>query len=109
MTKKSGLADSPFFTPLADNIPPVKSLSQPNDRTVAATERANDRTSNSTERPNGRTVYPERKTTRHSFEFYADQIQAIRRLRAQKELAGEPVSLSAMIRDAVDRYLDSHS
>ncbi len=109
MTKKSGLADSPFFTPPAVDSHPVKTSSAPNDRTVDATERPNGRTVYSSERPNDRTVSSERKTVRHSFEFYADQIQAIRKLRAQKELAGEPVSLSEMVRDAVDRYLDSRS
>jgi hypothetical protein len=60
-------------------------------------ERANERTS---ERA-GNT----RKIVRYSFQFYADQITELKRLRAQKELNGETGDLSQLAREAIDAYL----
>lgn len=51
----------------------------------------------------------QRKTTRHSFEFYADQVKKIRRIKALKELDEErTISLSEIVRDALDEYIERH-
>lgn len=46
---------------------------------------------------------------RHSFDIYTDQLEALRRLKAQKMLMGEQVSLAQMVRDALDTYLETMS
>lgn len=73
------------------------------ERVVTRTdEQVNARTS---EPANGRT--PERKprTIRHSFQFFPEQIDALRRLRAEKALAGEQVDLSQLVREGLAEYL----
>lgn len=96
MNKKSGLADSPFFAPIKPTSPQPKI--EANTRTP---ERVNAR---SGERPNSRTG--ERKIVRHSFNIYADQIDALRRLVAQKALQQHSVSLSDLVREAIDDLLN---
>jgi len=65
------------------------------------------------ERPNGRTgVRPggKRIITRHSFEVYEDQKDALRKL-AYKSLdaTGKIGSMSAMVREAIDTFLDTQA
>lgn len=51
----------------------------------------------------------ERETTRHSFEFYVDQVTKIRRIKALKELDEDrTISLSEIVRDALDEYIERH-
>lgn len=70
------------------------------------------------ERPNERTVartnarpeeqYPplsHRRTKRYSFEFYDDQLVALKKLRFEAEMRGENIPMSEMVRQAVDDYL----
>jgi len=97
---------------------PNSSVSQP-DRTDAATERKdqpNNRSDAHSERlqhPNNRSVAaserskPNRPTVRYSFEFYADQIESIRRVRAQRELEGKKVGLSDIVRESIDQFLQN--
>ena len=67
--------------------------------------RTDDRTENRTEfRPEGLPV--KRRTKRYSFEFYEDQLVRLKQLKIQAELAGEGLSLSDMVRSALDDYLD---
>ena len=47
-----------------------------------------------------------RVIVRYSFQFYADQIDAIKRLRAQLELDGQPYNLSELAREAFSAYLE---
>ncbi|MCI0648011.1 MAG: hypothetical protein L0332_30820 [Chloroflexi bacterium] len=76
-------------------------------------ERANERTDEQVnvrtkERPFTRTgEHPskQRKTVRYSFQFYADQVAELKRLRAQLELNGEDKDLSQLAREAFDAYL----
>lgn len=71
-------------------------------------EQPNERTG---ERPNAPTQAAkpaERAIIRHSFQFYQDQLTQLKRLRAQKELQGEPCHLSDLVRQAVDDFLDQH-
>jgi hypothetical protein len=67
---------------------------------------------NQTERPNDRTVvrtdersYGRRSTTRHSFEFFRDQIETLKQFSLEEKLRGEQGSMSEMIREAVDMYI----
>ena len=51
-------------------------------------------------RPGGR-----RRLTRMPFEFYQDQLERLRALSLAAKLRGEPGSMSAMVRVALDQYL----
>ena len=46
--------------------------------------------------------------TRNSFEIYEDQMEALRRLSFQEKIAGKVGSMSAMVRAAIDTYLEEH-
>lgn len=46
--------------------------------------------------------------TRNSFEIYEDQMDALRRLSFQEKMAGQVGSMSAMVRAAIDSYLEDH-
>lgn len=100
--KKSGLADSPFFA-----APEPEHVSTEANRT---TER-------NSERSNGRTVIRtekrtddlpiKRRTRRYSFEFYEDQLTHLKRLKYQAEMDGKVLSLSDLVRQALDMYLQN--
>ena len=77
----------------------VERVPQPERRTVFRSEQANDRSVSTPQRP------IERPTVRYSYEFYVDQVEAVRRLRAQRELQGKKVGLSEIAREALDAYL----
>ena len=79
------------------------------------TNRSEMRTENRTEdhpeiRPELRSVkLPiKRRTKRYSFEFYDDQIQQIRMIKIQTEMKGESISMSEIVRQAIDRYLNNN-
>lgn len=46
-----------------------------------------------------------RKTMRHPFDFYEDQIDSLRRLSAQDRMQGGMGSMSEMVREALDKYI----
>src|SRR5512135_970154 len=111
MTKKlntdhirSELADSVFFRPRPAAAPPDPAPPAP-DRTQippvppvpAIPERVNARTP---ERAAGRRII-----TRNSFEIYEDQMQSLRTRAYQEKMAGKLGSMSRMVREAIDRYL----
>jgi hypothetical protein len=52
-------------------------------------------------RPNGKRII-----TRNSFEIYEDQMDALRRLAFEDKMAGKGGSQSAMVREAIDAYLE---
>ena len=54
--------------------------------------------------PTGR---PDKKRilVRRGFEWYEDQLNALKRLSIQEQLEGKPGSMSAMVRKALDEYL----
>jgi hypothetical protein len=54
-----------------------------------------------TERPNGRRII-----TRNSFEIYEDQMDALRELAYREKREGKPGSMSAMVRAAIDRFIE---
>jgi hypothetical protein len=62
------------------------------------------------DRPTDRKTVKHRPTQRHGFEFYADQLHRLKLLQAQKmiDLGGETVSLSELVREAIEVYLDVH-
>jgi hypothetical protein len=98
--KKTGLADSPFFSPT-----PPKRDEQANDRTG---ERISERSQNRTDfRTEKRTddLPAKRRTKRYSFEFYDDQLIKLKHLKYQAEIEGKSISLSEIVRQALDSYL----
>lgn len=50
-----------------------------------------------------------RLTRRYSFEFYDDQITEIKRLKHELDMAGERVSMSDIVRKALDSFLNKNS
>ncbi len=74
------------ITPVAPVTPPV--------------ERS--RTPRTPERPS------RRQMIRHPFELYMDQLDSLRELAESQRRRGEPASMSRMVREAIDRYLDEH-
>ena len=51
--------------------------------------------------------YPiRRKKERHSFEFYADQLLALKAIKNKANQKGVKLSMSEMVRKAVDHYLE---
>jgi hypothetical protein len=61
-------------------------------------------------RPGVRPVRPvRRQMIRHPFELYQDQVEALRQLAADERLLGGTGSMSAMVRQAIDRFIDEQS
>jgi hypothetical protein len=52
---------------------------------------------------------PKREIKRHAFEFYRDQIPKLNQLKAEFMVNGSDKSMSAMVREAVDDYINSHT
>ncbi len=50
-----------------------------------------------------------RQMIRHPFELYMDQLDRLREVAQQQRQRGESGSMSKMVRDAIDRYLDEQS
>jgi hypothetical protein len=71
-------------------------------------EKANDRSpGRSFARPPVREP-SKRIITRNSFEIYEDQMEALRKRSFREKLAGQVGSMSAMVRTAIDAYLEDH-
>jgi hypothetical protein len=102
--KKSGLADSPFFTPPSSVT--VSRVAGSENVFPPPSERNSERT---LFRSENRTVdLPiKRRTKRYSFEFYEDQLTKLKKLKYQADISGESLSLSDMVRQALDRYLQN--
>jgi hypothetical protein len=47
-----------------------------------------------------------RHKTRYAFEFYEDQLESLQQFRLQELSAGEKGNMSAMVRDALDDYIN---
>jgi hypothetical protein len=61
-------------------------------------------------RPEKRTELPyKRATKRYSFEFYVDQVQAIRKMKVQAEMEGKSLNQSDIVRQALDEYLSKNA
>jgi hypothetical protein len=50
-----------------------------------------------------------RQMIRHPFELYQDQVEALRQLAADERMRGGAGSMSAMVRQAIDRLIDEQS
>jgi hypothetical protein len=51
-------------------------------------------------------VQPERwEFIRRGFEWYADQLRALKKLSLEEQMEGKPGNMSQMVRDALDDYL----
>jgi hypothetical protein len=67
-------------------------------------------TSEAESRPDVRPVRPGRRLMiRHPFELYQDQVEALRQLAADERMRGGTGSMSAMVRQAIDRLIDEQS
>ncbi len=55
-------------------------------------------------RPNGKRII-----TRNAFEIYEDQMNSLRKLSLEEKMNGKPGSMSAMVREAIDVYLEKKS
>jgi hypothetical protein len=64
-------------------------------------ERANAPTG---QRPNGKRII-----TRNSFEIYEDQMGSLRKISYQEKMEGKLGSMSGMVREAIDNYLQKRT
>ncbi len=76
---------------------PEKTVIQEEQPKRAIPERANARTP---VRPNGKRII-----TRNAFEIYEDQMDRLRKISLEEKMNGKPGSMSAMVREAIDSYL----
>jgi hypothetical protein len=62
-------------------------------------------------RPDDRTGVrsAKRLLRRHPFEIYDDQYQSLRGLSLEQKMQGEPGSMSAMVREAIDTWISKHT
>jgi hypothetical protein len=80
---------------------PEKPVIQEEQANQAKPERANARTP---VRPNGKRII-----TRNAFEIYEDQMDRLRKLSLEEKMNGKLGSMSAMVREAIDAYLQKKS
>jgi hypothetical protein len=78
-------------------VVPETDKDTPKERATPEAERVNARTP---VRPNGKRII-----TRNSFEIYEDQMDALRKLSLQEKMEGKLGSMSQMVREAIDTYL----
>ena len=102
----------PMKTPRIHDLDPqapVPNLGSPMDNLPAIQKPPRQETSSSLperanlptlERPNGRRII-----TRNSFEIYEDQMQSLRRLSYEEKMDGKLGSMSAMVREAIDTFI----
>lgn len=97
---------SAFFPKEADTPPPAttKTESRPPEReTERPVERPTDRTPDRvSQKPLSQ---PRRIIRRYSFEAFDDQVRQLKGISMQAGMAGETISISEMIREAIDTYL----
>ena len=117
MTKKlnitsitNELEGSAFFpskkTPsISPTRPPVGDEPKPPDviiPTIEPKQQVHERANAPTgQRPNGKRII-----TRNSFEIYEDQMGSLRTLSYQEKMEGKLGSMSGMVREAIDNYLE---
>jgi hypothetical protein len=80
---------------------PEKTVIQNEQPNQAIPERVNARTP---VRPNGKRII-----TRNAFEIYEDQMDRLRKLSLEEKMNGKLGSMSAMVREAIDSYLQNKS
>jgi hypothetical protein len=107
--KKTGLADSPFFrspTPLPETESQDTGEIQ---ATTRSSERPNESQVRTSVRVFDRSTPPRRSIKRHSFEIYEDQLATLKRLKGEAMLKDQDFSMSAMVRDALDKYFQEQN
>lgn len=60
-------------------------------------------------RPTDRATGAKRELVRRGFEWYVDQLRALKKLSLEEQLEGKPGSMSQMVREALDDYLKKRS
>jgi hypothetical protein len=90
---------SPSSETMEDTRSPERPLTPSSERANAPT--LVDSFARTPVRPNGKRII-----TRNSFEIYEDQMDALRRLAFEDKMAGKGGSQSAMVREAIDAYLE---
>jgi hypothetical protein len=88
---------SPTRPPVKDESKPLEVIIPTIESKQQVSERANALT---TERPIGKRII-----TRNSFEIYEDQMGSLRTLSYQEKMEGKLGSMSGMVREAIDNYL----
>ncbi len=102
MTKKR-ITTETVANPLKESIFFTKQVAEKEEQTGEATSQTEKQPVGKKKPGRPRLARP---TARHSFEFYKDQLVALRKLRAKKELAtGESLTLSQLVREALDTFL----
>ena len=104
MNNRSGLADSPFFNPPAEENLSASPAEEPVPRVPAV---GDVRPVHPV--PSELPVPPARPTKRvlkhHPFDIYIDQLERLKELKLQAMRRGEEASMSRMVREALDAYL----
>jgi len=59
----------------------------------------------STARPDDTQSSGRREFIRRGFEWYADQLRALKKLSLEEQMEGKPGNMSQMVREALDDYL----
>jgi len=93
-TEKAKVAD---FT--RNESASVTTSASPPEASPTRSERENARTP---VRPNGKRII-----TRNSFEIYEDQMDSLRKLSLKDKMEGKLGSMSQMVREAIDTYLEN--
>ena len=88
---------SPTRQPVGDEPKPPEVIIPTIESKQLVPERANAPTG---QRPNGKRII-----TRNSFEIYEDQMGSLRTLSYQEKMEGKLGSMSGMVREAIDNYL----
>lgn len=88
---------SPTPPPVVEEPKPLIVNRQETQTKPPTTERANARTP---ERHNGKRII-----ARNAFEIYDDQMSSLRKLSLQEKMEGKLGSMSSMVREAIDDYL----
>ena len=92
---------SPTRQPIGDEPKPPDVIIPTIEPKQLVPERANAPTG---QRPNGKRII-----TRNSFEIYEDQMGSLRTLSYQEKMEGKLGSMSGMVREAIDNYLQKRT
>jgi hypothetical protein len=92
-------SNSPTPQPVRDKPKPREGIIPALEAKPLAPERANAPTD---QRPNGKRII-----TRNSFEIYEDQMGSLRKISYQEKMEGKLGSMSGMVREAIDNYLQN--
>lgn len=112
MSKRSGLADSPFFTAPANQDAPTAPPAAPATDPVPGVPSVRgvlDVRDEPPALPVPPVRPPKRIRRRHPFDIYEDQLERLKGLKTRAMRRGEEASMSRMVREALDAYLDKNT